>query len=354
MNKLHIYTNKSLLDKDRYDWSKLLSYKRQLSIVVGDRRNGKTFRINWGVVKYALEIEDIGFIRGRITKDEMLSLVGTFMDDTEKFDIFPNYIFSYKGRYIYAKRKDTGKEFPIGYLFCLKNAVLLKGIPFPNVKYLVIDEWMEESQERKCKNKVNLLWSIIYSIFALRKIRVILISNAVTINDPIFKKFKITDINRPFTKGETYVIENTNYEEKYDKFRKKAKESDFGKLIKGDDYENFALNNKFMLDDYSNIDNNLKSKGSPFMSIRFSPKLLVSCYAFKDTIYFIKVKTASVVVTPLQNLAKNDIIYVKYSDALYKRLFNYALSKSELWYSSFEVKTEIINLRDKCLGTYDN
>ncbi len=353
MNKYNIYVNKSLLDKDRYDWGELLSYKRQLSIVVGDRRNGKTFRINWGVVKYSLEIEDIGFIWGRITKDELLSLVGTFMEDTIKFDIFPNYTFSYKGKYIYAKRKDTGKEFAIGYLFCLKNAVLLKGIPFPNVKYIVIDEWMEENQQRKCKTKVKLLWSIIYSIFALRRIRCILISNAVTINDPIFKKFGITNINRPFTKGKTYIIENTNYEQKYDKFRKKAKESDFGKLIQGDDYEKFALDNKFMLDDYSNIDEKLKGKGDPFMSIMFNPKLIVSCYALQDKVYFIKTKSAPVIVTPLQTIAKNDIIYVKYSDNIYKKLFTYALSKRELWYSSFEVKTEIINLRDKCLGTYD-
>ena len=46
MTKHKVYINTTKLDKDRWDDGELRSYKRKISIVVGDRRVGKTFKFS--------------------------------------------------------------------------------------------------------------------------------------------------------------------------------------------------------------------------------------------------------------------------------------------------------------------
>ena len=353
MLKHKVYINTTKLDKDRWDDGELRSYKRKISIVVGDRRVGKTFKFTIKMVKRSLEIEDLAFIWLRINKTECDELLDKFMDDIVSFDVFPDYVFRRIGNYWYAKKKEEkAKEFPICYISYIKNAVTIKGIPFPTCQFIVLDEFMEENTERRCKNKVNLFFSIVYSVFALRTIKCFLIGNAVTINDPFFKYYGITNIDRAWTKGKDFVIENVNYEEKYKNFRAKAKASDFGKMVKGSDYEKYALDNKFMLDDYTGIDEDIKPTTEAILILMLDKNYYVGCYNEKNYFLFRKVKNPinNVIVTPFSNLAKKDIIYMKYNTKPYISLFTLALSRETIFYSNFDVKTRINELKDKALG----
>ena len=151
MVKHKVYINTTKLDKDRWDDGELRSYKRKISIVVGDRRVGKTFKLTIKMVKRSLEIEDLAFIWLRINKTESDELLSKFMDDIVNFDVFPDYIFRQVGNYWYAKKKEEkAKEFPICYISFVKNAVTIKGIPFPTCQFIVLDEFMEENTERRC------------------------------------------------------------------------------------------------------------------------------------------------------------------------------------------------------------
>lgn len=344
--------NKRQIDTSRYTPQLLLSHKRELMMVVGERRVGKTFSITYTMIRKALTQKQITFLWLRINKTEIDDAKKEFFKDMEKFNIFPDYIFSIKGKYGYAKNIHTGETFPICYFDFIKNAQNLKSIPFPYVRYVVLDEFMEERGKNLCKNKVSLLYSILYSVFSLRPIRCIMIGNAVTMEDPFFKQLHITNIERPFTRGKNYVVENTNKELRYDKFRSDAKVSSFGQIVSGTSYGDYALDNKFMLDDMTNIEVKPLLRNDMLIGVVLE-NITIGIFNEEKYIYIKKVKSTrdDVFITPITNKATPLIDFHKYSDEIFKRLMNYIVRK-EVYYQSLEVKNAFVELRDKTLGNF--
>ena len=343
-----MFLNYSNLDPTRYDCQRVLSYKRQLTFVVGDRRVGKTFKYKLKCIKKSLIKHAITFMWLRIMKTEIDEAKASFFEDIEKLNIFPEYSFKVVGNYGYATLLSTGETFAICYFGFIKNAQTIKGTAFPYVEVVVLDEFMQEEGMQPCKNMVNLLFSILYSVFSLRKIRCVLLGNAVTMVNPFFVHYGVRDINRPFTKGKDYVIENVNYEERYATFRDNAKKSDFGNLVKGTDYEKYALENKFVMDDTSDV-RKLKLNKSDIVCA-FQLEKLINVYIDKNYLYFEATKkTDAPIYTPFVNKAKNDIIYMKYSAELFKRIFS-LVNVRKVIYDTLLTKSEVNELMKKVVG----
>lgn len=345
-----MFLNKTHLDTTRYTSQLLLSYKREVSMVVGDRRVGKTFHFVYKAVEKALKKHTITFMWLRIMKTEIDKVKPTFFADIEKFNIFPEYSFKVVGDYGYATLLSTGETFPICVLGFVKNAQTIKGSPYPDVEEIYLDEFMQEEGSQPCKNVVTLLYSIAYSVFSLRKVKLILIGNAVTMVNPFFVHFGIRDINRPFTKGKLYVVENVNYEDKYKEFRKKAKDSSFGKLVKGSDYEKYALDNKFVLDDISDVTKLKLDKSNIICAFKLDN--LINVYVNKDYLYFEDTKkplSNIPIYTPFVDKAKGDIIYMKYSADLFKKIFSLC-NVRKIRYNTLLTKNQVFELMKKVVG----
>lgn len=343
-----MFLNYSNLDPTRYDYQPALSYKRMMTFVVGDRRVGKTFKYKLRAIKRSLIKHAITFMWLRIMKTEIDEAKASFFEDIEKLNVFPEYSFKVVGNYGYATLLDTGETFPICYFGFIKNAQTIKGTAFPYVECVYLDEFMQEEGMQPCRNMVTLLFSILYSVFSLKTIRCVLLGNAVTMVNPFFVHYGVRDINRSFTKGKDYVIENVNFEPRYAKFRENAKQSDFGKLVKGTDYEKYALDNKFVLDDTSDVEKKKLSKNDNICA--FQLENLVNVYVDKDYLYFEKVKkTDAPTYTPFVNKAKNDIIYMKYSAELFKRIFS-LVNVRKVVYSDLVTKSEVNELMKKVVG----
>lgn len=341
--------NLSQLDQTRYSWQPLLSYKRIMSIVVGERRVGKTFRIACGCVKEALEKHDMTFMWLRITKKEIEGASALFFEDIMRFNVFPDYKFETVGSFGYAINQSTKDRFAICYFGFIKDASNIKGFALPSITKVILDEFMQEKGSIICKYEDELLHSILFSVFSLRKIHCICIGNACTILNPILVHYHIKNIDRAFTKTKECVVENTNYEPIYNKFRKNARDSDFGKIIKGTDYEKYALNNEFALDDTDGV-LPYKTTTEPLLAIQLEGGL-INVYDEKDLMYFKKVKkTNALSVTPFTKFAKDDTIYMTYNDKLFKKIFTIS-TKKPCMYSDLSSKNDILLLRDKALHT---
>jgi hypothetical protein len=263
-----------------YDASQLLSFKRPFSIVVGIRGVGKTFKFTQLCIQESLANKSMAFIWLRRTQEEIKKIKLRFFDDMIANNLFPDWQFKVLGNDMYATNKTTKDKFIIGTFMALSTESQYTGTPFPNVKYLIFDEAMTSG--RYVNEEMFHLLHLIDTIFRNRPVRTILLGNAFSMSNLYFEHFKINDLSNQFTSGENFVIENCSYKE----FQSFRKETQFGKLISGGDYEKFALMNEFLLDDKYNVIAMPKGEVS---YLGFNLKLgnqVIGCWLVNGLLYF--------------------------------------------------------------------
>ena len=127
----------------------------------------------------------------------------------------------------------------------LSTAQQLKSTNFPDVYYIIFDEFIiEEGQGHYLKNEVKSFLGLIETIARTRDVKVFMLANAVSEVNPYFLFFDLSlpynnDI-RTFKDGLIVLQYMRNLE-----YRKMKKQTKFGRLIEGTDYEDYAVNNVF-------------------------------------------------------------------------------------------------------------
>ena len=242
-----------------YDLTKILSYNAFLNFLIGERGVGKTYSTSKFVTKQFIKKgEQFAYIRRYRT--ELKKAVPKFFDAITKNNEFPDHKLYNKGETFYIDDKVAG------YSMTLSTAQDLKSSNFSNVKYIIFDEFIiEEGQKHYLANEVENFLGLIESIARMRDVKIFMLGNAVTIANPYFLFF---DINLPYnTDIKTYkdglilvqYMKNENY-------RKAKRESKFGKLIEGTEYEKYAIDNAFRMDNKDFIE---KKSGSSKYSFGF-------------------------------------------------------------------------------------
>lgn len=153
-----------------------------------------------------------------------------------------------------------------GYAVRLSTAQDLKGTNYPKVKNVIFDEFIIEEGQKKyyLKNEVFTFLNLLETVGRLRDLRVFLLANSVTITNPYFLYFNLKcNKNKEISlfKDGLILVQYMKNEE----YRKVKKQSNFGKLVAGTSYEDYAINNKFILDN-----NNFIEKRSPTSKFSFS------------------------------------------------------------------------------------
>lgn len=242
-----------------YDLTKILSYNAFLNFLIGERGVGKTYSTSKFVTKQFIKKgEQFAYIRRY--KTELKKAVPKFFDSLVKNNEFPDHKLYNKGESFYINDKIAG------YSMTLSTAQDLKSSNFSNVKYIIFDEFIiEEGQKHYLANEVENFLGLIESIARMRDVKIFMLGNAVTIANPYFIFF---DINLPYnTDIKTYkngliliqYMKNENY-------RQAKRESKFGQLIEGTDYEKYAIDNAFRMDNKDFIE---KKSGSSKYSFGF-------------------------------------------------------------------------------------
>lgn len=248
-------------DSIYYNYDKLLSYNALLSFVIGERGVGKTFGAKDYVLRHFQRTKK-KFAWIRRYGSDLDSAIGNSEKPSFFKDIrvkYPSCNFNVtedkKIKYLYMNNKICG------YGMSLRSAESLKGTDYSDVDTIIVDEFLVgDGGSRYIKDEPMYLLSIIDSIARLRKIRVILLGNATSVVNPYFEFF---NIHLPYNseyqtfKDGTIVV---NYI-KNEKYRKARHESEFGKLIEGTKYSEYAIDNQFFKDNNDFIKKkNVRSK----------------------------------------------------------------------------------------------
>ena len=233
-----------------YSLNDLLSKNRLLSYVIGNRGGGKTFSAQMWAIKDAIKNVDNEdckhkFIWLRRYETEISQIKNNWCSKDLR-DKFPNNEITTKGKNIYV----DGKH--VGLMVALSTSQRLKSVDFHDYDKIIFDEFLiDKGSLRYINSEVELYLEFFETVNRLsNRVRGLFVANAITIVNPYFTYFKIKpNTDNRFTMNQHIAIELY----KSDEFVKKKKQTKLGQLIQNTEYGDYAIENKFLRDNYSFI-----------------------------------------------------------------------------------------------------
>ena len=221
-----------------YNYDRIISYNALLNILIGSRGVGKTYGATKLVIKDFIK-KRRQFIYLRRYKTELSKSMKKFFTEIIKNEEFPNHTFEVHGNTFLIDEEVAG------YGVTLSTAQQLKSSNFSDVYYIIFDEFLIESgQGYYLKDEVLAFLGLLETVGRMRDIKVFMLANAVTEVNPYFMFFDLAlpynnDI-KLFKDGMILLqyLQNMAYVEA-------KKQTKFGRLVAGTEYEDYAIDNKF-------------------------------------------------------------------------------------------------------------
>lgn len=153
----------------------------------------------------------------------------------------------------------------IGYSSALSTFGKLRGVDFEDVEYIIFDEFINISNINTLKNEFFTLCNMIETINRNREmlgqesIKVILISNANTINDDIIRALRLGEVVKDLTQNGGGVYEDDERGlylellESIPEFKDKKESTRLYQLTKGTTFHDMALSNSFTNDYFDDV-----------------------------------------------------------------------------------------------------
>lgn len=233
----------------------ILPYQRNFNLINSERSIGKTYTTQKFVLDKCIEkgCEFIYIVRTKTEKDK-----GVFADAYKKVirNEFNNFSFEFTNENMFIEEGENKRL--LGYCLALSDNVNTKKLSFPNVKYMIFDEYIvEESKGDRYftgwKEPDALLR--LYHTVDREEDRVILfmLANTIKFQNPyhLHPAFKIPKIE----KGKIWTSENVlfQYAKASTELKEKKASSKFVRMIQGTEYGDYANGGIYSYDDYSMI-----------------------------------------------------------------------------------------------------
>ena len=223
-----------------YDKQQLLSFNKILNIVLSNRGGGKTFHFTrWCIDDYKKSKKQAVWVRRYQTEIDEMILNGKFFDAVREY--YPNDELTIEGNL----GKINGEVFV--YFIALSTSRQLKSNNYPFVNKIIFDEFIiDKGRVTYLKNEVEVFLDLYETVARTRdNVRAVLLANSITIVNPYFLFWNIKpDTNKRFTvKGQVCVELFTDAD-----FIAMKQKSRFGQLVSGTRYSEYAIENKWLLD----------------------------------------------------------------------------------------------------------
>lgn len=221
-----------------YNYDRIISYNALLNILIGSRGVGKTYGASKLVIKDFIK-KKRQFIYLRRYKTELSKSMKKFFTEIIKNEEFPNHTLEVHGNTFIIDEEVAG------YGVTLSTAQQLKSSNFSDVYYIIFDEFLIESgQGYYLKDEVLAFLGLLETVGRMRDIKVFMLANAVTEVNPYFMFF---DLALPYNNDiklfkDGMILLQYLQNEAYIEAKKQTK---FGRLVAGTEYEDYAIDNKF-------------------------------------------------------------------------------------------------------------
>lgn len=266
---------------DYYDFGNLLSRNGVFNMVVGARGVGKTYGAKLMVMRNAIEKGE-EFVYLRRYKTEMRSTQTFFADVAHEY---PEYNFRVNGSNAQYKKKGAKKWVTFGYFVALSTAQKMKSVSYPKVTRIIYDEFIiEKGYVRYLPAEVDAFQSFYGTVDRWQeRTRVLMLANAVSIDNPYFIKWNIEPCGKEFiTRGNGFIVCQFV---KSENFGARVRETRFGQFLEAMDPIGaaYSIDNHFA--DYTNVWVDKKpAEATPVIILRL-PEGALSIWTCKDLWY---------------------------------------------------------------------
>ena len=224
-----------------WDINKTLSHNCLFNLIFGNRGAGKTY----GAIKRAVQNfkkDGSEFIYLRRYKSEFEDITA-FFSALVKNEEFPEDKFEVKGKKFYIN------DVLFGYVVALSTSTKKKSVSYPKVSLIIFDEFIiEKSVLHYLRNEVKILLDFYITVSRYeRDVKVFFLANAITMQNPYCLHFNLyLPYGKNITKKNDVLLEMVENPE----FTNHVKQTRVGKMLLDNDpdYSNYAIDNKFMLD----------------------------------------------------------------------------------------------------------
>lgn len=261
------------IDKRYYIKDALFSYRAFLNFSISERGLGKTTSAKmWCVDDFLKTGHRFVWLRrynSELSGDKKAKIEGcvkTFFDKLKQY--YPKHTFKIKGNHAYIDDKDAG------VFIALSTSQGMKSVDFPNVNKIIFDEFIIRKSKALTylPDEVTLFLDLISTVF--RPItdengeepyrqRVWLLANAITFANDYFFYFNVKPFKGRFYHDKVRDIVVEQCENKV--YREAVRKTQFGKLIAGTRYEDYAVDNQYLMDS-----NDFIGKKSPYSQFIFN------------------------------------------------------------------------------------
>lgn len=223
-----------------YDINNTLTYNCLFNFIIGSRGSGKTYGAKKRAIKLFLS-KGHQFVYLRRYKEELDETAESYFNDIILNKEFPDAVIEYRNGCYFINDQLAG------YAMALTKAKDYKSISYPLVYFIIFDEFLIEDNgyARYLKNEVKQFLGFYMSIDRYRGCTVFFLANSVSMINPYTLYF---DLQLPYgsniIRKEEVLLELVQDAE----FIAEKKQTRFGKLIAGTDFEQYAIENKFTQD----------------------------------------------------------------------------------------------------------
>lgn len=248
-----------------YDKALMLSHNKILNMVLSNRGGGKTFHFTeWAISDFLKNGNQCVWVRRYGTE---LSNKGSgdnpgildnnaFFSAVQKEGKFPGVKLEIKGTTGYINDQ------PAIFFVALSTSRGLKSMNFPFVNKIIFDEFIiDKGRTTYLKNEVEVFLDLYETVARMRdNVRAVLLANSITIVNPYFLFWNIKP--KP---GARFTVQGQVCVELFtdEDFIAQKKKTRFGQLVNGTRYGDYAIDNKWLLDKDTFIED--KSPDAEFM-----------------------------------------------------------------------------------------
>lgn len=224
-------------------------------MVLSNRGGGKTFHFTrWAIDDYKKKKKQCVWVRRYQTEIDEMLLNGKFFDAVREY--YPDDELTIEGNLGYI----NGEVFI--YFIALSTSRQLKSNNYPFVNKIIYDEFIiDKGRITYLKSEVEVFLDLFETVARMRTdVRAVLLANAITIVNPYFLFWNIKpDTKKRFTcKGQICVELFTDTD-----YINAKMGTPFGQLVSGTRYGEYAIENKWLLDNNMFIEP--KTPNSEFM-----------------------------------------------------------------------------------------